>query len=157
MDWSRRELCVALPVLLASSYLTAEAQVAEGTVAEAQVDQRTEKTTLPSGIYQFDDLPVHQSGSLVARNILEGKIFEGCHISLHESDLAPNSAPHPPHRHRHEEMVFVVEGALEFTINGKATRAGEGSVLFAGSNDEHGIRNPESSHAKYFVLALGAE
>jgi hypothetical protein len=48
-------------------------------------------------------------------------IFEGCHISLHESDLAPNSIPHPPHRHRHEEMVLVVEGKLEFTINGKAT------------------------------------
>ena len=54
-------------------------------------------------------------------------------------------------------MVFVVEGTLEFTINGKATRAGAGSVLFAGSNDEHGIRNPESTHAKYFVLALGTE
>jgi mannose-6-phosphate isomerase-like protein (cupin superfamily) len=138
---------LALPVLLASSYL-----IAEGTVAEGQVDQ-----TLPSGIYQFDDLSVQQSGSLVARNILDGKIFEGCHISLHESDLAPNSMPHPPHRHRHEEMVFVVEGTLEFTINGKATRASEGSVLFAGSNDEHGIRNPETTHAKYFVLALGAE
>jgi hypothetical protein len=29
--------------------------------------------------------------------------------------------------------------------------------LFAGSNDLHGIRNPESTHAKYFVLALGPE
>jgi len=67
------------------------------------------------------------------------------------------SMPHAPHRHRHEEMVFVVEGILEFAVNGKATRAGEGSVLFAGSNDKHGISNPESTHAKYFVLALGAE
>jgi len=142
MDWSRREVCLTLPVLLASSYL-----VAEG----------TEKKTLPSGIFQFDDLPVHQSGSLGARGILDGKIFEGCHISLHESDLAPNSMPHPAHHHRHEEMVFVVEGTVEFTVNGKTTRAGEGSVLFAGSNDEHGIHNPETTHAKYFVLALGAE
>jgi len=65
--------------------------------------------------------------------------------------------PHPPHRHRHEEMVFVVEGTLEFTVNGKKTRAGEGSVLFAGSDDEHGIFNPEPTDAKYFVLALGSE
>ena len=54
-------------------------------------------------------------------------------------------------------MVFVVEGTLEFTVNGKATGAAEGSVLFVGSNDEHGIFNPESTHAKYFVLALGPE
>ena len=115
------------------------------------------KDTLPSRIYQFDDLPVRNAGNLTFRGILDGTIFEGCRISLHESDLAPRSAPHPPHRHRHEEMVFVVEGTLEFTVNGKPTRAGEGSVLFAGSNDEHGIFNPESTHAKYFVLALGPE
>jgi mannose-6-phosphate isomerase-like protein (cupin superfamily) len=142
MDWSRRELCLALRGVLASSYLLAE---------------ETGKKTLPSKIYPFDDLPVRHAGHLDFRGILDGMIFEGCHISLHESDLAPHSIPHPPHRHRHEEMVFVVEGTLEFTINGKPTRAGEGSVLFAGSNDEHGIRNPESTHAKYFVLALGPE
>jgi len=140
MDRLRKDLCFALPKVIASSCAAAGA-----------------KDTLPSKIYQFDDLPVRNAGNLIFRAILDGKIFGGCHISLHESDLAPHSVPHPPHQHRHEEMVFVVEGTLEFTVNGKATRAGEGSVLFAGSNDEHGISNPESTHAKYFVLALGAE
>ena len=101
---------------------------------------------------QFNELPVRSAGNLIFRGILDGMILEGCNISLHESDLAPHSMPHPPHRHRHEEMVFVVEGTLEFTVNGKPTRAGEGSVMFVGSNDEHGILNPESTHAKYFVL-----
>ena len=141
MNQPRRNFCLALPRALGTSSLSAP----------------DAKNTLPSKIYQFDDLPVRKAGNLIFRGILEGMIFEGCHISLHESDLAPHSMPHPPHRHRHEEMMFVVEGTLEFTINGKATRAGEGSVLFAGSNDEHGIFNPESTHAKYFVLALGAE
>lgn len=140
MDRLRRDLCFALPSVSAFSCALAGA-----------------KDTLPSKIYQFDDLPVRDAGNLIFRGILDGMIFEGCHISLHESDLAPRSMPHPPHRHRHEEMVFVVEGTLEFTVNGKATRAGEGSVLFVGSNDEHGIFNPESMHATYFVLALGSE
>ena len=140
MDRLRRDFCSALSGALASSCALADGKV-----------------TLPSKVYRFDDLPVRNAGNLIFRGILDGKIFEGCHISLHESDLAPHSMPHAPHRHRHEEMVFVVEGTLEFAVNGKATRAGEGSVLFAGSNDEHGISNPESTHAKYFVLALGAE
>jgi len=113
--------------------------------------------TLPSKIYNFDELPTRQSGHLTYRGILNGKIFEGCQISLHESELAPHSIPHPPHHHRHEEMVLVREGTLEFTVKGKTIRAGAGSVLFAGSNDEHGIRNPESTPAKYFVFALGPE
>ncbi|HKT24115.1 MAG TPA: cupin domain-containing protein [Terriglobales bacterium] len=135
----RRDFCFALSAVLASSCRL----FAGG-------------KTLPSQIYEFDNLPPRTAGNVALRQILEGPTFEGCHISLHESDLAPHTRPHPPHRHRHEEMVFVVEGTLEFTINGKTIRAGEGSVLFAGSNDEHGIFNPESTHAKYFVLALGS-
>jgi mannose-6-phosphate isomerase-like protein (cupin superfamily) len=143
MEWSRRNLCLALPALLASGYVAAD---------------ETQKKTLPSHIYQFDDLSARTSGKLIYRGFLDGMLFEGCHVSLHESDLAPNSIPHPPHKHRHEEMVLVVEGKLQFTINGKATTVGEGSVMLVGSNDEHGIRNPEESiHAKYFVMALGPE
>jgi mannose-6-phosphate isomerase-like protein (cupin superfamily) len=113
--------------------------------------------TLPSKIYDFDAMPTRNAGSLIYRGIFDGAIYEGCHISLHESDLAPHSEPHPPHQHRHEEMVLILEGTLEFTINGKSTRAGAGSVMFAGSNDLHGIRNPDDTRAKYFVFALGPE
>jgi quercetin dioxygenase-like cupin family protein len=141
MNLSRREVCAALPALLATMQARAQEQ----------------KTTLPSKIYQFDELPVRQAGALTYRDILSGKLFEGCQISLHESELAPHSIPHAPHQHRHEEMVLVTEGTLEFTINGKATRAGAGSALFAGSNELHGIRNPDTAPAKYFVLALGPE
>jgi quercetin dioxygenase-like cupin family protein len=140
MDWSRRDVCAALPAFLALSNLAAQ-----------------EKTTIQSKIYQFDELTARTSGSVTIRNIVSGQIFEGCQISLHESDLAPHSIPHQPHRHLHEEMVLVLEGTLEFTINGVPTRAGSGSILFAGSNDLHGIRNPEETHAKYFVFALGPE
>ena len=138
---SRREACAALPAFLMAFRAYAQGQ----------------KTTLPSKIYNFDELPVRQSGSLTSRQLFNGKLFEGCQISMHESQLAPHSIPHPPHHHRHEEMVLVVDGALEFTINGKAIRAGAGSALFAGSNEEHGIRNPDDTPAQYFVFALGPE
>lgn len=141
MNVSRREVCAALPALLAMMQAGAQEQ----------------KTTLPTKIYPFDELPVRQAGSLTYRSILNGKLFEGCQISLHESELAPHSIPHAPHHHRHEEMVLVVEGTLEFTVNGVATRAGAGSALFAGSNEQHGIRNPDATPAKYYVLALGPE
>ena|SRR5579862_9258885 len=138
---SRRDACAALPAFLMAFRAFAQGQ----------------KTTLPSKIYNFDELPVRQSGSLTSRQLFNGKLFEGCQISMHESQLAPHSIPHPPHHHRHEEMVLVIDGALEFTINGKATRAEAGSALFAGSNEEHGIRNPDDKPAQYFVFALGPE
>lgn len=142
MKISRREACAALPSLLA---------MAQAAVAQEQ------KMTLPSKIYAYDALPVRQSGALTYHPLFSGRLFEGCQISMHESELAPDSIPHQPHHHRHEEMVLVIEGTLEFTINGKATRAGAGSALFAGSNEQHGIRNPGDTPARYFVLALGPE
>jgi quercetin dioxygenase-like cupin family protein len=141
MQLSRRDACISLPVL--TLWLRAMAQ--------------GQTNTLPSKIYDFDELQPHQAGGLTSRGILNGKLFEGCQISMHESELAPHSIPHPPHHHRHEEMVLITEGMLEFTVNGIATRAGSGSALFAGSNEEHGIRNPSSNPARYFVLALGPE
>jgi len=138
MDLSRRQFCVVLPALAATPSLDAQ-----------QVQ------TLPSKIYNFNEMPTRQIRTVLNRAIFEGKLYEGCEVSMHESDLAPHSEPHPPHRHRHEEMVFVTGGQLEFTINGSPTLAGTGSVLFAASNDLHGIRNPTAKHATYFVLALG--
>lgn len=140
MECSRREACAMLALLAGAPAIAAD-----------------QPKTLPSQFYNFDDLPVKHSGNLTYRNIFSGTIYEGCHISLHESELAPNSAPHPPHHHRHEEMVLIVDGVLDFTINGKTTRADAGSAMFAGSNDTHGIFNPGSAPAKYFVFALGPE
>ncbi len=143
MNLSRREACVVLPGLFAMARAAAAAQ--------------EQKTTLPSKIYDYAALPTRQSGALTYHDVFKGKLFEGCQISMHESELAPHSIPHQPHQHRHEEMVLVVDGTLEFTINGKSTRAGAGSALFAGSNELHGIRNPDDVPARYFVLALGPE
>jgi mannose-6-phosphate isomerase-like protein (cupin superfamily) len=137
MELSRRIFCAALPALAAASALGEETSL------------------LPSKIYDLNTLPARQIKAALSRGMFTGKLYEGCEISLHETDLAPMSAPHAPHTHRHEEMILIIEGTLEFTIKGEPTRAGAGSILFAGSNEEHGIRNPTAEHAKYFVLALG--
>lgn len=141
MKLSRREVFTALPGLLVMMRAAAQGH----------------KSTLPSKIYSFDELSVRHSGSLTYRSLFSGNLFEGCQISLHESELAPHSIPHPPHHHRHEEMVLIIDGTLEFTVNDRGIRAGAGSALFAGSNDVHGIRNPEDTPARYFVFALGPE
>jgi (S)-ureidoglycine aminohydrolase len=71
--------------------------------------------------------------------------------------LAPNNEPHPAHHHNGEEMFIIVDGTLEVTINGKASRIKKGSVAFIGSGDQHGIRNVGTTPAKYFVIELGLQ
>jgi mannose-6-phosphate isomerase-like protein (cupin superfamily) len=75
---------------------------------------------------------------------------------VHETVLEPAATPHPPHRHAHSEMWLIREGVVEITINGKSSQIGPGSAAFVASNEEHGIRNPGTTAASYFVVAVGA-
>ena len=138
MKCSRREVCFWIPALMASRGLAAEAPI-------------------PSKVVRFEDMPVESGGGNALRRILEGKTHIGYRIEMHETDLAPGAMPHPGHHHAHEEIFLVREGTVEVTISGHASRLGPGSVAYVASNEEHGIRNVGSTHAQYFVIALGSE
>lgn len=134
--YTRRDWSFLLPALAASS-------------AAAQ------QTGSPSKTYRFEDLPVRANGLNRQRSVLQGKTHAGFPIDLHETELAPGQAPHPPHHHVHEEMVLIREGTMEVTIAGRSVNLGPGSVAYVASNEEHGWRNAGTGRAHYFVLALG--
>jgi quercetin dioxygenase-like cupin family protein len=136
MTNQRRAFLAAIPALVATSALAAD------------------KHYLPSKVYEFQDMPVHHGKTNTTHSVLNGLTHEGCRLTIHESDLAPGNRPHPPHHHAHEEMFFIRQGTLGFTINGKKSKAGPGSVAFVASNDEHGVQNVGDDHAQYFVMAL---
>ena len=120
---------------------------------------RAESADLPplkSVTYRFEDLPSRPSGKNISHAIFDGLTHSGFRVEAHETELGPGQEPHPPHRHEHEEMMMIVDGALDFTVNGKTTRLGPGGLGFAGSNDEHGVKNPSAAvRARYFVVAFG--
>ena len=89
--------------------------------------------------------------------ILHGNTHTGVLLDLHETELAAGATPHQPHRHAHEEMLFVREGEVELILAGGTTRLGPGSCAYLASNDLHGYRNPGNAPAKYFVFAIGSE
>jgi mannose-6-phosphate isomerase-like protein (cupin superfamily) len=116
-----------------------------------------QKTTLPSKAFRYEELSVHERNGNQSRPIMSGELHNGCYVEVHQTRLAPGAMPHPPHHHMHEEMFLIREGTLEMTINGQITHLGPGSVGFAGSNDEHGVRNIGTTHAEYFVVAFGKD
>jgi quercetin dioxygenase-like cupin family protein len=108
-----------------------------------------------SRTYRYEDLKVNTNGENRSRPILNEKMHSGFGVELHETELAPGLAPHPPHRHDHEEMILIREGTLEVTISGRSVNLGPGSVALVASNEEHGWRNVGTTRARYFVIALG--
>ena len=59
--------------------------------------------------------------------------------------LKPGMTPHPPHQHPEEEFMVVTEGAGEISIDGKITKVGPGSMMYAAAGRLHGIVNTGAS------------
>ena len=81
----------------------------------------------------------------VDKTIADGK-------TLKMSVVKPHSATHPPHSHPEEEFFFVLEGKVEFYLNGQRKVVGPFSSLYCPTNVEQGIRNVGDTEAKYLVV-----
>lgn len=146
MELTRRDACSMLPALFVPSLFSLEAFAQESSSVPS---------VLLSANFPFEKLPVRTSNGIESRAVFKGKLATGESVEVHETTLPPGGAPHPPHRHLHSEMWLVREGTIEISVNGSVSQLGPGSVGFVRSNDEHGIKNPGTSPAAYFVVAIG--
>ena len=145
MDNTRRTLCLSLSALAATAALARNASAADQPLAP-----------ISSFAKPIDTLPVHQNGANASRAILDGMTHSNDHLEVHETTLAPGSSPHPPHQHAHEELFLMMQGQLAVTISGKTTVIDPGGAAFVHSGELHGVRNPGTTPAQYFVVAVGS-
>ena len=147
---NRREVCVAMSALAALGGFGLQAN------AESAVDMEKENVLSRSEVFPYDQLPVTQlpNGGTM-RKVISGFLVTGEYIEVHESMLPPGKMPHPPHRHRNSEVLFIRDGRLEFLNDGKPEPVGPGGVVFTASNVLHGLKNVGDTPATYFVIAIG--
>ena len=147
---NRREAC------LAASALAVLSGMGLSTKADESGDLQSRNVLSRSETFSFDHLPITQMPNGGAmRRVLSGFLVTGEYIEVHESMLPAGKMPHPPHRHRNSEILFIQEGKLEFLNDGKPEPVGSGSVVFTASNVLHGLKNIGTTPATYFVVAIG--
>jgi quercetin dioxygenase-like cupin family protein len=139
MNYTRRDLSVLLPALLAAVRADAEPAV------------------LPSKTYEYTSLAVNVNPTTKgeSRQVFDGVTHEGVSIDLHITILQPGQMPHPAHHHEWEETIFIQTGTLEVNIKDSVSHIGPGSVAYVASNEEHSWKNIGDVPSQYFVLAIG--
>lgn len=117
-------------------------------------DRHNKNPTRPSGVFDWEKLPVQVTKTGERRQVLQGSTATLESLSFHITTVNVGEASHAAHRHPDEEIILIKEGQVETTINGVAQVGGPGSIFLFGSNDLHGMRNVGNTRATYHVIRM---
>ena len=111
-----------------------------------------------SRVFAFDEMTAKTSpNGAVGRNVFSGTLATGETVALHETMQPAGTVPNAAHRIAHSEVIVVEEGTLEFEHDGKAERAGAGSIIYVAQGTLHSIKNVGDGAAKYVVIQIGGD
>lgn len=152
-NMTRRNLLAVVSALAA--FGTAGVEPSFPQSGSAKHERSSDPVLSKSQTFDFDSLPVTKNANGgVMRRVISGTLPTGEFIEVHETTLPAGQMPHPPHRHRNSELLFIREGQLEYLNDGKPEHVGPGGMVFTASNVMHGLKNVGTTPASYFVIAI---
>jgi mannose-6-phosphate isomerase-like protein (cupin superfamily) len=137
MTITRREVVMMLPALAAVPAARAEA-----------------RSSLPGKVYHSTEIPYSGDEKKKGRRFFQGTEHSGFALESHETVLGPGVETHPPHVHEHEEIIFLVEGTAEVSVDGRKEKVEAGSVIYYEPNKPHNLRNAGTVPCRYYVVEL---
>lgn len=73
-------------------------------------------------------------------------------FEMHSTLLNVKGPSHEPHVHEETEIVLVLSGKTEMTIDGKEYNGTAGDFFLINSQLEHGVRNASDEPCSYFII-----
>ncbi len=71
---------------------------------------------------------------------------------MHTTSLKKKGPSHAPHQHIETEIMLVISGEVEMTIDGQYYKGSSGDLFIAESGKMHGIGNASDKPCKYFAF-----
>lgn len=89
-------------------------------------------------------------GQLHIRYLVDGSQSKS--LGMFELTVPPGSNVPPPHSHRdNEEIVFVLEGTLRYSVDAETRDLGPGQSMRTPKGSVHGFSNPFGSVARALI------
>jgi quercetin dioxygenase-like cupin family protein len=86
------------------------------------------------GLVKLEELPELQLADKILARVVTSSTMTVAHVSLAEGAVLPE------HAHHHEQVVNVIEGELELTVDGRPHSLTPGKVMVLAPNVPHSGR-----------------
>ncbi|MEM2676023.1 MAG: cupin domain-containing protein [Candidatus Bathyarchaeia archaeon] len=83
-------------------------------------------------LYCWSDIPEEKVTDKLSRRLISGERVMLAQVFLKKGCVVS------PHKHESEQITFIAEGLLEFTLPNGKVKVGKGQVLVIPPNMEHG-------------------
>jgi len=123
------------------------------TLISASLNTMAQLKPIPSGVYHWADFPVVKSDDREGRKIMEGTTTEFSYFEVHATTQYKGAVAKPPHAQTDiEELIFVKEGKLKFTMGADTKVLGKGSIILIPPHEMQAIQNVGDGPLTYYVL-----
>ncbi|MGC4103544.1 cupin domain-containing protein [Ferruginibacter sp.] len=103
-------------------------------------------------LLNYDSLKYTEANNKGARKYFDRPTAMCDNFEMHITYLKQKGPSHAPHQHVDTEVILIIEGESEITIDGKQYTAGPGDFYIAESNKMHGVGNATDKPCSYFAF-----
>ena len=103
-------------------------------------------------LLNYDSLIYTESGNKGTRKYFDRPTAMCENYEMHITYLKAKGPSHAPHQHKDTEIILVIEGETEMTIDGQYYTAKAGDFYIAESGKMHGVGNASDKPCSYFAF-----
>lgn len=119
---------------------------------DGPVDMKRTEMAGGSMCYDWNEIEFRPNEKGGTRRIMRRPTATLSELEMHVTTLNENTPSHAEHVHESEEIILVIKGEVEESINGTPHQAGPGSLILLLNKDAHGIRNIGKGQCEYFAF-----
>jgi quercetin dioxygenase-like cupin family protein len=113
-----------------------------------------ERSTLAGGalLLNYDSLKYTEANNKGSRKFFDRATAMCDNYEMHITYLKQKGPSHAPHQHVDTEIILVIEGDAEMTIDGKNYTGSAGDLFIAESGKLHGVGNASEKPCSYYAF-----
>lgn len=120
--------------------------------SSAPVDHARGTKAGPSFVMDWNDMKFKPHNHGGVRQLFDRQTAMLNRFDVHVTTLNPRFNSHPPHTHKNEEIILMVDGVGDMSIDGNLYRLSTGGLCYVTSMILHNITNVSDYPITYFAI-----